>query len=93
MRNNQLLVDKPLKGRTELELIEKREITTPNSVIDLNKLLGGNSDCSNITAEIKHQKIKMNEAMSKGINEAFIMIVPRKNRDRGTITKRFSQVC
>jgi len=37
-----------LKGLQELDLIEKKEITTPNSIVDLMSILGGNADSTNL---------------------------------------------
>lgn len=58
VRTNQILIDKPMKGLQELDLIEKKEITTPNSVVDLMSILGGNSDSTNISL-IKTERSRM----------------------------------
>jgi ribosomal protein S18 len=46
VRTNQILVDKPLKGVKETELLKEggMGITTPNSIIDLKSILGSNGE-------------------------------------------------
>jgi hypothetical protein len=49
VKMNQILIDRPMKGLQELELIEKHEICTPNSIVDLMNILGNNTDSHNIS--------------------------------------------
>ena len=43
VRQNDILIDKPLKGLKELELFEKN-ISTPNSQFDLDQIITSPSD-------------------------------------------------
>ena len=91
MKMNQLLIDKACKGLAELELVEKKEITTPNSVVDLSSILGNSMDSHNISA-IKNERMRMRQVLTKGIIDSFYMIQPKKSRERINISKKFSSV-
>lgn len=85
---NTFLIDKPLRGLAELDLIEKKEITSPNCVVDLMGIMGVNTDTSNF-GMIKSERYRMNHLLTKAITEYFFMITPKKTRERAILTKRF----
>jgi hypothetical protein len=63
------LIDKPLKGLKELDLIESKDgITTPNSIIDINSILVNNSDASSFTL-IKNERTRLNSYLNKSISD------------------------
>jgi hypothetical protein len=72
-----LLIDKPLRGLAELELIDKKEITTPNSIIDLWSILGGNTDTANL-GMIKSERMRMRQYLTKNAADCLYMLLPRK---------------
>lgn len=44
---NQLLIDGPMKGQRELDLLEKQNIVVPNSVLNLTNIISATSDGQN----------------------------------------------
>jgi hypothetical protein len=63
------LIDRPLKGLKELDLIESKDgITTPNSIIDINSILVNNSDASSFT-QIKNERTRLNGYLNKSISD------------------------
>lgn len=81
---NQLLSDKAQKGLQELDLIEKKEITVPNSIVDLSSIIGNSTDSHNISA-IKSERMRMRSVLTKSIADCFYMILPKKSRERANI--------
>lgn len=77
VKTNQLLIDKPLRGLAELELIDKKEITTPNSIIDLWSILGGNTDTANL-GMIKSERMRMRQYLTKNAADCLYMLLPKK---------------
>lgn len=72
------MIDSPLKGLKELDLIESKDgITTPNSIIDINSILVNNSDASSFTL-IKNERTRLNGYLNKSISDQFYMILPKK---------------
>ena len=74
-----------------MELIEKKEITVPNSVIDLSSILANSMDSQNIAA-IKNERMRMRQVLTKSVSDCFYMILPRKSRERISIAKKFTQL-
>ena len=96
VRINQILIDKPLKGLAELELITQKNdnniITTPNSVIDLKTIMGGNADCTN-AQRIREEKTRLKTQMTKNISrEMWHEVLAKKTRGRTDFAKRFSML-
>ena len=74
-----------------MELIEKKEITVPNSVIDLSSILANSRDSQNIAA-IKNERMRMRQVLTKSVSDCFYMILPKKSRERISIAKKFTQL-
>jgi hypothetical protein len=88
VRQNDLLVDKSLKGLKELELLVEKNITTPNSSIDLLQIISTSNDA----AIIKTEKSRLQQAIIKGLTDCFYMVLSKKTRDRQLYARKFVQV-
>ena len=94
VRINQNLIDKPLKGLAELDLITQKNdanvITTPNSVINLKSIMGANADCTN-SMKVREEKTRLKTQMTKNTTkEMWQEVLAKKSRGRTDYAKRFS---
>jgi len=88
---NQLVIDGPQKGLTELELLKDSNIVVPNSYIDLNEMVTKVVDGKRlpvINAEIS----KLKQAIQESGSHYMYPIMPKKARDRETVLKKFQKI-
>jgi hypothetical protein len=57
VQTNDILIDKPVRGLKELDLLLK-DITVPNSMIDLMSIIGAASENANTAIKVERGRIK-----------------------------------
>ena len=85
---NQLLLDGPMKGLKELRLLKERDIVVPNSFININNLLVSATDDFKQTAYTQ-EVARLTTAIKECQRDSMYNILPKKNRDRETVQKKF----
>ena len=88
---NQLLIDGPLKGLTEVDLLESKGIVVPNPIINPNNLISVTHDSQNFQS-YKQERQRLNACVSSAASDCMYFVIPRKARDRETVTKKFQKV-
>lgn len=62
----------------------------PNPVLSLSNIISTTTDGQNINA-MKQERQKFRMAISKNGIDCMYFVIPRKNRDRDTIVKKFNK--
>ena len=68
----------------------EKGIVVPNPVLTLNNIISTMTDGQNISA-MKQEKQRFRLAISKNGIDCMYFVIPRKNRDRDTIVKKFNK--
>ncbi len=80
-----------MKGLKELELLAEKNITTPNSSIDLLQIISTSNDGQS-AQNIKIEKSRLQQAIIKGLTDCLYLVLSKKIRDRQLYAKKFVQV-
>ena len=85
---NQLLIDGPLKGLSELRLLKECDTVVPNSFISLNNLLSSTTDGLKAKAT-SDEEDRLKSLIRENQRDNMYQILPKKARDRDTVMKKF----
>jgi len=83
---NTLLLDGTVRGMTELELLQNRSITVPDTVLDLNSLFYAETGGYNAMNAKKCKELMATE-MQRKMTDCMMWILPRKRRHSSKLPK------
>ena len=90
IKSNQLILNGPQRGLSELELLDNN-ISLPNPVVDLDSVLQSASDMSNPKMR-KMEKQRFESNIKNNAGEILYFIMPKKEAFRDVIAKKFMSI-
>ena len=88
-RLNQLLIDSSCKAISELDILARLSITTPNSTFDVSNAFSRNAD--NLSSSlVREARLKYSQNMSNSVAAVFYDVAQQKRAMRTDIAKEFS---
>ena len=88
-RMNQLLIDSSLKALSEINLLQKLAVATPNSTFDVVSVFSRNAD-SVSGSLVKEMRLKFGQNMSNPAANVFYNLTDKKRKLRTDMGKDFS---
>ena len=88
-RLNQLLIDNSMKAISEVNLLQRLGVATPNSTFDIASAFSRNADnlSSNLVKDIR---LKFSQNMSNAVANIFYNVTQKKQKMRTDIAKEYS---
>ena len=88
-RINSLTIDSHAKGLVELDLLQHKKLTVPNSFCRYQNFVNRSNDTLNLQA-VKQERSIFRSALNTFCHPIFYNIMPKKSAPRGQLAKDYS---